>query len=103
MISQVEFDLTRGEADKQDGIGLVASHGEAWMEIAREVAKSISQRAGNVSSDDLRALMPPPHHPNAWGAIFHGEGWVMVGWKRSSLVSNHGRMIRVWEWQPKKD
>jgi len=57
---------------------------------------------GSVSADDLRRYADKhndqPGHVNAWGSVFRGAGWRMVGRMKSTIPSNHAREIKVWRW-----
>lgn len=92
-----------GEVLKQAGIDQVSLSNESFLESMRTIAKGISILRGQVSCDDLREAAEKaklrPHHPNAWGAVLSGKGWVQVGRKVSTHPSNHGREIRVWKWE----
>ena len=97
------FDLQKGLYAKDVGVQLVVDHGEDWQAVMQSVAKAICNAKGEVCSDDLRRYAAThdlePHHPNAWGAVFRGNGWKHVGWKRSAKITNHARTIRVWTWK----
>ena len=97
-----DFDLQTGEREKSIGLDRVSVGAEEFIDMMRETAIEICKRQGSVSSDDLRRVADmagiEPHHPNAWGAIFRGKHWECVARKRSELVSNHAREIRVWEY-----
>ena len=103
---QATFDLDQGLALKDAGIAQVAQNNRAWLVKMRNYARMTSAFRGWVSSDDLREYandyaqsVGHPTHPNAWGAVFKGQGWKVVGRTKSTLVSNHGREIRMWRWE----
>jgi hypothetical protein len=97
-----QLNLFRGQQEQSAGIERVAKHNASFIELMRSVAKRISLDRGSVSIDDLRQFASErgivPIHPNAWGGIFRGPGWQMVGREPSSVVSNHARSIIVWKW-----
>ena len=98
----LQLNLFRGEQEKFAGIDRVAKHNASFIEVMRGVAKRISLAHGSVSIDALRQFAGErgivPIHPNAWGGVFRGPEWQMVGREQSSVVSNHARSIIVWKW-----
>jgi hypothetical protein len=96
------FSLIDGIKAKTEGQIQVEQHSGGFVGWMRELAIDRALHHGTVDSDYLRAYAEEEeikaHHPNAWGAIFRGKGWRVVGWKRSEFVSNHGRTIKVWSY-----
>ncbi len=94
------FDARRGREERDDGVMLVEHSNAVFIKMLRSVARQLSEYYGTVDSDDLRnwafGVGAKPAHPNAWGAIFRGKEWIAVGYKTSTLASNHARTIRVW-------
>lgn len=92
-----------GEVLKQAGLDLVEANNETFVETMRTIAKGLSLLHGEVTTDDLRRAAEKAHlkpkHPNSWGAIFRGAGWVVIGRRPSELDTNHAREIRVWKWE----
>lgn len=92
-----------GELLKQSGINQVALSNDSFVASMRTIAKGIAILKGQVCCDDLREAAQKanlsPKHVNAWGAIFSGHGWVMVGRKRSTWPSTHSREIKIWKWE----
>lgn len=97
---QATFNLDESIAAKETGQDLVGSHNRAFLVTMRQAARDIARRQGSVTADDLRRYAAQrgisPHHPNASGAIFRGAEWQSIAIRRSALVSNHARTIRVW-------
>lgn len=89
-----------GVAQKQLGLGLVENSNQVFVQTMRGVARMIARENGSVTSDDLRLrareMGMEPEHPNAWGAIFKGREWSVVGFEASGYPTNHGRIIRRW-------
>lgn len=92
-----------GELLKQAGLDQVELSNQRFVDSMRTIAKGISILRGQVCNDDLRQAAAAAHlepgHVNAWGAIFRGPGWVIVGRKASLWPSTHGREIKVWKWE----
>lgn len=69
----------------------------------REHARTISDRSGFVTSDNLRVIADElgltPANQNTWGAIFRGPHWKIVGRKKSAVPSSHAREIKVWKYE----
>lgn len=102
-MGQLPFDFKAGKEAKTSGLDLVETNNQSFVDHMRLIAKEIVLIKGKVSCDDLRVYARDndivPAHPNAWGAIFRGKGWKQVGRKKSKLVSNHAREIRIWTFQ----
>lgn len=98
-----QLDLFIGEQRKNQGISLVESNAMGFIEAMRREAIRISSVIGSVTSDDLRLYADRhgfiPHHQNAWGAIFRGKAWRIVGRKKSEIPDNHAREIRIWRYE----
>lgn len=98
----IQLSLEQGRALKEDGIASVASNNEAFLALMRAEAMRISQSRGWVTSDDLRVyasqLDLAPTHQNAWGSIFRGPRWKVVGHQKSAVPGNHAREIKIWQY-----
>ncbi len=94
------FDYAKAKELADAGIQSVGTHNASFVDIMRAEARRIARAVGSVTSDDLRRYAKAhdlkPNHPNAWGAIFRGAEWKMVGRMKSKLMSNHAREIKVW-------
>lgn len=93
-----------GEEKLRDqGIEQVESHSKNFVATMRAIAEKISKEKGKVCSDDLRIeaqkLKISPFHRNAWGSIFHGNNWTIVGSKKSEFKGNHARRINEWQFR----
>ena len=97
------FDRQTGEILREVGVDRVEESSSEFVATMRLLAVKISEDRGSVTSDDLRKIAEErglrPCHRNAWGAIFRGKGWRVVGRRKSELASNHAREIRVWKWE----
>jgi len=98
--------LLEGIKLREDGISRVRVNAALFVRVLREVAIRISDEEGTVTSDDLREYANEhglkPHHPNAWGAIFRGNNWKVIGRTNSTYKTNHAREIRAWRWERKE-
>jgi hypothetical protein len=98
------FSLGLGESLKEDGLAQIEESNEGFVWEVRRYAELFCSRHGSVTSDDLRRYAIErgiaPNHQNAWGAVFRGGGWRVVGRKKSEFASNHGREIRIWSNRP---
>lgn len=92
--------LKKGQKARDDGIALVILNNQEFVATMKSVARRIARRSDRVSIDDLRLYAQKkniiPHHPNAWGPIFHGKEWMCLGHKQSAFASNHAREIKIW-------
>jgi hypothetical protein len=93
--------LQAGLAAKADGIAQVERSNAGWIDRARVEARKIAEIFGVVTVDSLRhwadRTNDHPASPNAWGAIFHGGGWEMAGYAKSTYSSNHARRVCMWK------
>ena len=95
-----------GNAKKQVGISSVLR--SEWRESAdacfRRFLVHIGER--DFTSDMFRRYaedqgLPDPHHPNAWGALFHRQirehGLIDTGWRSpSTRAAGHRRELKIW-------
>jgi len=90
-----------GRRLRDEGIERVLSRHKEWALKARSLALHIALLTGEVAADDLRGRIPEPSHPNAWGAVFTGEGLFRpAAHRRSTTESAHARTIKVWALTP---
>lgn len=103
----IQLSLKQGRALKNDGLASVAENNTAFLALMRAEAIRISQSRGWITSDDLRVyasqLNIEPTHQNAWGAIFRGPQWKVVGHRKSAVPGNHAREIKIWQYVPRTD
>jgi len=94
--------LFDGDLRKTDGQAAVEENNQVFVRTMRTVAMRISEERGMVTSDDLRLeadrLGLTPTHVNAWGAVWIGKGWEVIGHKKSALPSSHAREIKIFRW-----
>lgn len=95
------FDLAAGIDAKISGMSLAESHRATLLLTARSAARIAARQLGAITIDDVMETMQAYGHNallgNAAGAVFKGSDWVFTGnWRKSSRVSNHARMNRVW-------
>ncbi len=97
-MNQTAFDLTEAIHRRDAGIKQVAKNNAHFLEVARNIARSLATAKYEITSDDVRKACPiEPLHPNAWGAVFKGGNFEWTGkYRRSALVQGHGNMQRVW-------
>lgn len=97
---QLDLEECIAEARKRAGLETVEANAEEWMPWIRRYAVSIAKSNGEVTSDDLRHVADQfgrqPHHPNAWGAVFRGDAWECIGFRKSKYRTNNARRISVW-------
>ena len=97
-MNQLLFNLEAATVRRDRGIKQVADNNIHFLEVARNVARRIAMRQGEVVSDDVRRECPlNPLHPNAYGAVFKGKEWQWTGrYRTSHLASRHGGQQRIW-------
>ncbi len=96
------YDLRQSEQGKQEGMALAASNKKEGLNKARILAVDIALRQVNreITSDMVGIAMThrgmTPLGP-AMGSLFRDGNWQFTGkYVKSSKVSNHSRMLRVW-------
>ena len=97
-------DAATAETLKQEGLASVAVNADNFLRIMRATARRISEESGFVTVENLRIVAEKlglePHHCNAYGAIFIGKHWRIIGRKKSVIPSSHAREIKIWKWEP---
>lgn len=98
-----QLSLLDGINRKDEGISRVEQNALGFVEIMRGYAIECSDNMGWVTSDELRVYADRhgirPHHKNAWGAVFRGRNWKVIGRKQSEYPDNHAREIKIWKWE----
>ena len=97
-LNQLDFNLTGSITLRDQGIQQVAQNNEQFLEVARNIARSLAECRIEITADDVRKDCPiEPLHPNAWGAVFKTNEFEWTGeYRRSALVQGHGNMQRIW-------
>lgn len=75
------------------------AHGD-WIERARKAARDLAAVRGEISSDDIWDVAPPPAgvDPRVLGAIFSDKTmWERTRYVKSERKVNHGRPIACWK------
>ena len=100
----IQLSLEEGRQLKDDGINSVSANNKAFLALMRAEAIRVSTQRGWVTSDDLRVyasqLNIEPNHQNAWGSVFRGPYWKVVGRRKSAVPQAHAREIRIWAYKP---
>ena len=95
--------LSLGEAAKQKGLDAVEMNDAEFIQLMRALAEFRAIALGEISTDELREYAArnhiAPRSPNSWGAILRGKDWEVIGRKKSAVVSNHAREIRVYRYK----
>ncbi len=90
-----------GLAMKEIGMDTIEGNDAEWLQFMRDMAIVISNARGMVSTDELRQHVESigqPKSDHSWGCIFRGPQWKEIGRKRSTVPSNRGREIRIWQY-----
>lgn len=89
-----------GENRKAEGQAKVTENNEAWMEMAINSIRLVASGQLPFTVEELRAFLPAPSHPNAWGAAFSAaakQGLIVrTGYAKNKLASAHGRVVATW-------
>lgn len=103
----MQLSLAQGALLKEDGLARVSENNTVFLVKMRYEAMRISQERGWVSSDDLRVYASQqnlePTHQNAWGAIFKGPHWKIIGRRKSAVPESHNREIKIWQYVARTD
>jgi hypothetical protein len=100
----MQLSLTQGRILKEEGLDSVSENNKAFLALMRAEARRLADQRGWVTSDDLRVyasqLNLEPTHQNAWGAVFKGPRWKVVGRRKSAVPQGHAREIKIWSYTP---
>ena len=103
-VYQLYLDGKLAQELKVQGLDTVEESHLPFVQRMRHVAIRIAGYRGWVTSDDLRAYAAlnglAPAHSNAWGAVFRGPQWKVIGRCKSAVPENHHRTICVWQYEP---
>ena len=98
------LNLEAGQAQKELGLYATELNNHDFVDLAREIAKLLCAMHGSCTMDDVRAHPAlkdrQPSSSHAFGAIFNGKGWRMIGYEKSAVRTNRARRIGRWRWQP---
>ena len=93
----------QGSALKQMGLYRVESSNKALVSLARAIARELCCKYGSVTIDQVRSdPRMAEHKPTSsavWGATFHCQGFVCIGFEPSQVKENHSRFIRRWRYE----
>lgn len=100
----MQYDLALGKQHKEEGMALAAENRADQLALAREVArlKALDSPNKTCNADtvmrELSTIYGIDSLGPATGSIFRTTDWRFTGhWTPSRRVTNHARMIRVWE------
>lgn len=89
-----------GEQLKMEGIERVKANNKVWMVVADEAMWRLATTKLEFTTEDLKAIVCNPQHPNAYGAAFNTAARAglikRVGYRPSTSPSAHGRIVSVW-------
>jgi hypothetical protein len=92
------MDTTANSLFDTEILPLFEEYREDWLVRAREVARELAAKRGEVTADDVRAHVPPPASIDGrvMGALFRpARDWELVRYERSRRGINHNRPIGV--------
>lgn len=69
-----------------------------WIEKARATALYLAASDGEVTIDRVLQFTPRPDwvSVNATGSVFRDKRFKCVGFTKTSKVSGHARIIKIW-------
>ena len=85
------------EAHRQLALDLSSKDREEWLELCRREARRVATERGEVSTNELRPLVPDQPRgvdPRAIAGAFRGMKWLR--YTKSTWGSRHGGIISVW-------
>ena len=96
------FDFAEVNARRDAAIALheKTPSGALWLALAKSAAEALVRRNGEVTADDVRAIVGDPPKTcdgRIMGAVFHRSLFVRVGYVQSKRKINHAKMIAVFE------
>ena len=92
--------MKTGQQLKLEILDDIEARRSQFISMARNMARSISRERGQVSINDIREKHPLPDdvHPSAYGAVFRGPLWKVIGYTAAKHSDAHGRLIRIYIW-----
>lgn len=95
------FDAQESAKRKKVGMDSAARSSRELLFMARLVAVELGRRNGETDCDEVCQELSRQGFPDclgpAAGSIFKTEDWQFTGrFRKSSRVSNHSRLIRIW-------
>jgi len=111
VIEHSDVDITRGTQSgkcerlqgdllRDQGKARVSTHNKSWLYWARNRAEHAIRVNGDTTTDDVREIAETcayhPDHKNVWGCVFNDKRFKAIGYKKSTIPSNHSRKITVW-------
>lgn len=98
------LNLEAGAEQKELGLYATELNNAEFVALARSIAQLISCQQGSVTMDEVRTHPRlhgwQPSSPNAYGAVFNGKGWRLLGFEPSHVKTNRTRRIGRWTWKP---
>jgi len=99
------FDEKMSERLKQDGMARAEGNAKSALELARDIAKKIalSRVSRRCTADMVGRQLQAAHDIDtlgpAAGSLFKTKDWKFTGdFVQSKRVTNHSRLLRVWEY-----
>lgn len=76
-----------------------------FLERCRALALLICKQQGQVSINDIRAIIevPPGVHPSVLGAVFRTKQFKRVGYTEAAHPQAHARVVRVYSLATNKE
>jgi len=96
------FDAAESQRHAEQGMLFAAENNAALLTLAREIARSIARRKGEVTADDVQMELHNRGYSlkalgNAAGSLFRGREWVFTGrMVKSARIHAHSNLLRVW-------
>jgi hypothetical protein len=83
---------------KEEAFDLLEKHRADFLAQARAFLSG-HEIGHQLTIDDVRDAVPPPNDidPRVMGAVFHGQPWKSVGYRRSRRKTCHKRPITIFE------
>lgn len=90
--------LAQGRAIRDSQLALFEVRDAAFLSRCRALALVIARQEGQVSINDIRAILEPPPgvSPNVYGAVFKDRRFKAVGYTQANHPSAHARVVRVY-------
>lgn len=78
----------------------MALHDDAWHTDALDTIAALAETGHILTADDLRKVMRPAPHSNAYGTAFRAAHLLGIitstGFKESATPSRKGGIVRLW-------
>ncbi len=98
------FNAAESQRHAEQGMLFAANNNATLLEEAREIARTIARRVGEVTADDVQMELQRRGYGlkalgNAAGSLFKGREWEKIPGRvvKSARIHAHANELKVWK------